>query len=203
MAYDILPSKAAIDRTLEALKARGIGVRLVDDGEQALEELRKMIPKGDGVMTGGSTTLEQIGFTDLLITGRHPWKNLKDAILKEKDPAKQSRLRRESVLADHFIGSVHALTETGEAVVASASGSQIPAYAFSSNHVIWVVGAQKIVPDLDAGLKRVREYCLPLEDQRVKSTGGAGSMIGWLLIFEKLMPFRKIDLILVNEVLGF
>ncbi len=204
MAYDVLPSKAAIDRALEGLKARGVGVRLVADRKAALEELKKMIPAGDGVMTAGSTTLEQIGFTDILKTGQHPWHNLKDAILAEKDPVKQGQLRRTSCMADHFIGSVHALTEDGRTITASYSGSQIPAYSFLSNHAIWVVGAQKIVPDLEEGMKRVREYCLPLEDKRVKSTGGAGSDIGWLLVFERQhLPFRKIDLILVNEVLGF
>ena len=183
---------------------RNIEVTFVKNKEQALEEIKKTIPNGSELMTGSSITLDQIGFIDLLKSHNHSWKNLKDEIVAEKDPIKQNILRKQSVLADYFLGSVHAIAETGEIVVASGSGSQLPAYVFTSDHVIWVVGAQKIVPTLDEALKRVKEYCLPLEDERMKSTGAPGSAIGKLLIFEKeIMPNRKLKLILVNEVLGF
>lgn len=102
-----------------------------------------------------------------------------------------------------FFGSVHAVAETGELVVASASGSQIPSYAFSSDNIIWIVGAQKIVPNLEQGLKRVREHSLPLEDKRMKSIGYPGSTIGKILIFEREIMPRKVTLIFVNEKLGF
>ncbi len=127
-----------------------------------------------------------------------------DIILAEKDEAKQTELRKKSVSSEYFLGSVHAIAETGEMVIASASGSQLPAYVFTSNNVIWVVGAQKIVPTLSDAIKRVREYVLPLEEARMKSEGGWGSTIGKLLIFEKeINPDRKLTLILVNEKLGF
>lgn len=83
-----------------------------------------------------------------------------------------------------FLGSVHAIAETGEMVIASASGSQLPSYVFTSDNVIWVVGTQKIVPTLSDAMKRVREYTLPLEDARMKSEGFPGNTIGKLLIFE-------------------
>lgn len=156
-------------------------------------------------MTAGSTTLMEIGFVDLLKGGRHGWNNLKDGILAEKDTMRQSVLRKNSVTADYFVGSVHAVVGgTGEILVASASGSQIPSYAFSSNNVIWIVGAQKLVPTLEEGFKRLREYCLPLEDARMKSTGAPGSFIGKILLFEREgSPNRKMTLIFVNEKLGF
>lgn len=154
-------------------------------------------------MTGGSTTLEQIGFVELLKSGKHPWKNLKDEIFAEKDSAKQAELRKKSVTSEYFLGSVHAVAETGEVVVASASGSQIPSYAFSSDNVIWIVGTQKIVPNLEQGLKRVREHSLPLDDKRMKSIGYPGITIGKILIFEREIMQRKITLIFVNEKLGF
>jgi L-lactate utilization protein LutC len=204
MNYEILPAGDVVGRTMAALKERNISAQFVNDKKEALEAVKKLLPNEAEIMTGGSTTLEQIGFVNILKTGAHPWRSFKDKIFAEKDQAKQGRLRQESCLAEYFLGSVHAVTEAGEILVASYSGSQLPAYVFTSNNVIWVVGAQKIVPNFAEAMKRVREYVLPLEDARIKITGGSGSAIGKLLIFEReALPNRKINLIFVNEVLGF
>jgi len=204
MSYDKLPSKEKIKETMKALEKRGVTAELVETKEEALSKLKGLIPPGSEIMLGGSKTLEQIGFIDLLKSKKHPWRNLKDEVLIEKDPKKQWELRKKSVTADYFLGSVHAVAETGEVLIASASGSQIPSYAFSSDNVIWVVGAQKIVQTLEDGFRRLREYVLPLEDKRVKSIGQSGSTIGKILLFEReTNPNRKITLIFVNEKLGF
>lgn len=204
MNYETLASEEIVKKTMEALKQRNVQGEFVNTKEDALERLKKLIPDGAEVMTAGSTTLDQIGFSDLLKSKNHPWKNLKDEILAEKDPAKQGELRKKSITAQYFLGSVHAVTESGEVLAASASGSQIPGYAFLSDNVIWVVGTHKIVPALEDGLRRLREYSLPLEDKRMKSIGYPGSMIAKILIFEReIMPNRKITLIFVNEKLGF
>jgi L-lactate utilization protein LutC len=155
-------------------------------------------------MTGGSTTLDQIGLTEMLKSGKHPWKNLKEQILSEKDPAKQNDLRKNSVTSEYFLGSVHAVVENGEILIVNGTGSAIPSNAFSSDNVIWIVGTQKIVPTLEEAFKRVREYCVPLEDKRMKSIGYGGTTIGKYLIFEReINQNRKINLIFVNEKLGF
>lgn len=203
MAYDQLAPQASIERVVAAVQGRGITPHFVPTKAQALAKIQSLIPEKSSVMTGSSTTLNQIGFTDLLKSGGHPWHNLKEAIVNEPDPEKQSALRQHSVLADYFLGSVHAVTEEGIALIASATGSQLPAYAFTSKNVIWAVGAQKIVSTLEAGFQRVREYTFPLEDARMKSTGAAGSTFGKWLIFEKETMGRDIHLILINEVLGF
>jgi hypothetical protein len=204
MDYNVLAAPDMIAKTMAALEERNISVQSVANKEEALAAIKELLPAGAEIMTGGSTTLEQIGFIDILKSGDHPWQSFKDKIFAEKDLAKQGRLRQESCLAQYFLGSVQAISANGELVVASYSGSQIPSYAFTSNNVIWVAGTQKIMPDLEAAVKRVREYVLPLEDKRVKSTGAPGSVIGKLLIFEReTLPFRKINLILVEEALGF
>jgi L-lactate utilization protein LutC len=156
-------------------------------------------------MTGASTSLDEIGFTELLQSGTHQWKNLKQELMSEKDPAKLRSLRVKATGSEYFIGSVQAVAETGEIVVASASGSQIPAYAFNARNVVWVVGAQKIVRSLEEALRRVREHALPLETSRMKSQGFPGSMIGKILILEREPPQlgRNLTMILVNEKLGF
>jgi L-lactate utilization protein LutC len=207
MEYNILPTPDRLQRTIDAIRKRGVTVMLVENKDIALAQLLALIPVGASVMTGSSVTLKQIGFEELLISGKHPWHNLKDDILAEKNPAWQSALRKQATLADYFLGSVHAIAETGEIVIASATGSQLPAYVYSSPNVLWVAGAQKITPNLETALSRVRDYALPLEDQRLKQLFGKEMVgcIGKLLIFERESPLlhRKVNLILVNEVLGF
>jgi L-lactate utilization protein LutC len=201
--YDAPADIERIRKTSENLESRNIKVEVVAGRQAALSRLRELIPEGAEVMTGGSTTLSEIGFTDLLKSGDHPWKNLKDEIVNEKDEKKQSELRRRSVTSEYFLGSVHAVAETGEVVVASATGSQLPAYVFASPHVIWIVGTQKITSDLDSAIKRVREYVFPLENERMKKEGYPGSMMGKLVIFEKEFVPGRITLIFVKEKLGF
>jgi hypothetical protein len=199
-----LANEAVDKKTSEALSSRGVHVEFLSNKTEALERLKNFIPARAEVMTGSSTTLIQIGFIDFLMSGKHPWNNLKDKIVSEKDPQKQSELRKKSVTADYFLGSVHAITQAGEVIVASATGSQLSSYAYASTHVIWVVGTQKIVLNQEEGQRRVREYCLPLEDQRMKQAGFKGSNIGKILIFEReTMPNRTITLMFVNEKLGF
>jgi hypothetical protein len=206
MAYDTLPAPERVQRTVEAVNARGIHAELVETKEAALVRVKALIPPGCVVMTGSSVTLQQIGFEDILIRGDHPWRNFKADLLAEKDPNKQSTMRRQGTLAEYYLGSVNALAETGELVFASGSGSQLPAYAYNSRNVIWVAGTQKITTTLDNALQRVREYVLPLEDERQKSLGNkAGSHINRVLIMEGEPAYlrRNLNLILVNQVLGF
>ena len=206
MSYTALPDPDTLQRTIAAVKARGIQVELVETKEAALARLQTLVPAGAVVMTGGSVTLTQIGFDALLISGNHLWRNFKADLLAEKDPVKLSALRLQGTLAEFYLGSVNAISETGELVFASATGSQLAPYAFSSRNIIWVAGAQKIAPTLDEAIRRVREYVLPMEDQRQKNAGNKnGSFIGRMLILEREPAYlrRNLVLILVNEVLGF
>jgi len=199
-----LPNEETVKETIEALKGRGVNAEFLQNKADALKRITQLIPSGAELSTGASLTLEEIGFTDLLKSGNHPWNNLKAKIVAEKDPVKQTELRIRSVTVEYFLGSVHAVTQSGEIIVASKTGSQLGPYAYSSKNVIWVVGAQKKVANLALGMKRVREYCLPLEDKRMKAAGSEGSSIGKLLTIEREnLPFRKLVLIFVNEKLGF
>jgi L-lactate utilization protein LutC len=207
MPYDILPTADHLQKTIEAVRTRGVTVTLVNTKESALTHLQALIPAGASVMTGASITLQQTGFEALLMGGNHPWKYLKAGILGEKDPAKSVALRKQATLADFFLGSVNAIAETGEILIASATGSQLSAYAYSSTNIVWVAGAQKITPSLETAFQRVREYVLHLEDKHMKQLYGeqARSFIGKMLLFENEAPYlhRTVNLLLVNEVLGF
>jgi L-lactate utilization protein LutC len=194
-----------VAQTIAAVEARGMVVTRVNDAAAALAAVQALIPDGASVMTASSVTLQQIGFEDLLKVGTHRWHNLKAEVLAAPDMPTQAQRRRQATLADYWVGSVQAIAATGEVVVASASGSQLPAYAFSSPNLIWVVGTQKLVPTLSDAIARAREEAWRHEDARQKQLGNPGSFVGKLLIIEREAPYlrRALHLILVDEPLGY
>lgn len=203
MAWDEMPSEDIIEKAITAVKSRGISVVLADSAKDAFEKLKSMIPKGAEIANGGSTTLHQIGYIGYLKSGKHPWKNLQEAILKEKDPEKQADMRRKATTAEYFIGSVNAIARTGELVICNATGSGNSAYPFAAKNLIIVAGCQKITPSLDEAMTRVREYVFPLEDARIFKEMGIHSAIGKWVILEREIFQGRTTLILVKEKLGF
>lgn len=201
--YTSLPGDAVIRRTVHALKNHtNIEATVAQDRKQALDMLVARVPEGAHIYPGTSATLEAIGYVDYLAKNPERYRNLRLIINKEPDTTKRAVLRRGASI-DYFIGSVHAVAETGEVVTASQTGSQLAEYANRAQHVIWVIGAQKITPNLETAIRRVREHSLPLEEQRVRRTGGQGSHIGKLLIVEHERQDGRIFAIIVGEALGF
>jgi len=204
MNYETIPSAEITERTVAALKERGLNVVVVNTKEEALDKVKSLIPASVSVMNGSSTTLQQIGFVDYLKSGNSGWKNLHEDILEEKDPQKQAELRKQSVLAQYFLGGIQAITESGQILMASATGSQLAQPAFSADNVILVASTNKIVPTIDDAFTRLKEYVFPLENERMKTVGYPGSVIGKVLIFEReINPARKITIVLINEKLGY
>jgi len=191
-----------LERAAAALAAHGFTVDILDDAAAARGRIKDLIPAGASVFTGASETLRLAGIEeDINAGGRY------DAIR-----ARGQAMNRGTQLAeiwrlmstpDVIMGSVHAVTETGSLVIASASGSQLPGYAGGSLRAIWVVGAQKVVPDLSTALRRVEEHCLPLESGRAMKVYGKPSAINRLLILNaEPQPGRGIVLLL-REAIGF
>jgi len=205
MNYNTLASKDSIKKTMDELKDRGHLPELVESRIEALQRIKDLIPHGASVMNGSSRTLEEIGFVDYLKEGNHGWNNLHEAIIAEKGPAQQAVLRKQSVLSDFYLGSAHAVTEKGEMLIASNSGSQLPHIAFTSPNLIFVVGAQKITPTLTDAFDRLEKHVVPLEDERMQKAMGTGTYPSKVLIVNKEQPFmgRKSLVIFVNEKLGF
>lgn len=203
MDWNAKPTDAVIARTVEAIKERGMEALVVEGKAAALAKLKELIPAGASVMEGSSTTLDEVGFTDYLKSGRHPYKNLKEAIVAEKDQAKQARLRAQATLADYFLGSVQAVTHDGVVISCDASGSRTGPYSFGPGKVILVAGVNKLVPTAEDGLRRIREHCVPLEDQRMKKVGYPGTTLARILITEHELFRGRTTLILVKEKLGF
>jgi hypothetical protein len=170
-----------------------------------LEKIKELIPRGASVMNGSSTTLNEIGFVDYLKSGEHGWNNLHENIINEKNPVKQASLRKQALLSDYYLGSVHALTQEGEMVIGSNTGSQLPHIVYSSINLIFVVSTKKITANLDQALKRLHEHVIPLEDKRMQIAYGMGTNLSKTLIYSKEVAFnqRQVKVILVNEKLGF
>jgi hypothetical protein len=205
MNFSTVADAEVVAKTSAALTERGFVAHVVNTKEEALAKIKELIPAGASINNGSSVTLSQIGFVDYLKEGTHGWNNLHEAALTETDPAKQAQLRQEAVHSEYYLGSVHALTESGEAVIASATGSQLAPITFTSHNLILVVGAQKIVPTMEAALTRLREHVYPLEDERMKSVGMGGSVMAKILLLEREPAFmsRTVHFIVITEALGF
>ncbi|HEV7702607.1 MAG TPA: lactate utilization protein [Candidatus Paceibacterota bacterium] len=205
MNFKELASKETVEKTIEALAKRNVEAILVENGAEALAKIKEFIPAGASVMNGASVTLEQLGFVDYLKAGQHGWNNLHEAILAETDPEKQGLLRKQSVLSDYYLGSVHALAETGEFIIASNTGSQLPHIVFTSQNLIFVVSTKKIVPTLPDTIQRLMEHVVPLEDVHMQEKYGFGTAVNKVVTFNNENPMmgRKVRMILVNEDLGF
>ncbi len=203
--FNELADNSAVLKTINSLKANGFLPVLVDTKEEAFEKIQDLIPSEATVMNGTSATLREIGYIDYLKEGTHKWNNLHEKVLAELDPEKQSKLRKTSVISDFYLGSAHAVTQNGEILIASNTGSQLPHLVFTSQNIIFVVGAQKIVSDLDEAFKRLEEHVIPLEDERMKGVYGVGTTHTKSLVLHKENPMmgRKIYIIIVNEKLGF
>jgi hypothetical protein len=194
--------EASVSRTATALEAHGMTVLRVADGAEAKRAVLALIPKGSRVHHGASQTLDVTGITAAIQgSGRFQAVRPKLATMDRKKQADD--MRRLASAPDVMLGSVHAVTETGSLIVASMGGSQLGPYASGAGRVIFVVGTQKIVPDLEEGLRRVDEYALPLEDARAQAAYGVHSAVNKLLIINREVTPGRITVVLVDEVLGF
>src|SRR3990167_2731460 len=205
MNWNILASDESIEKTAKALREKGYEVIVVENGKEALEKIKTIIPKNASVMNGSSVTLEQIGYIDYLKSGAHEWNDLHKKITAEQDQEKRVLLRKQSALSDFYLGSVHALTEEGEFLIASNSGSQLPHVVYTSDNLIFVVGTQKIVPAMPDAFQRLEKYVVPLEDEHMKKLYGTGTRLSKIVVFkhESVYSTRKVRFILVKEKLGF
>jgi hypothetical protein len=190
-----------LERAAAALTAHGFIVEILDDAVAARARVRELIPAGASVFTGASETLRLSGIEeDINRSGRY------DAV-KSRPPLDRVTHRNEIWAAlstpDVIVGSVAAVTETGSLVVASASGSQLPGYAGAAPTAIWVVGAQKVVPDLSTALRRVEEHCLPLESERAMSVYGQPSAVNRVLILNAEPEPGRGTVLLLREAIGF
>ena len=191
-----------LERAAAALTAHGFTVEILDDAAAARDRIQDLIPEGASVFTGASETLRLSGIDeDINGSGRY------DAIRSRGQAMDRTtqlaEIWRVMSTPDVIVGSVHAVTETGSLVIASASGSQLPGYAGGARHAIWIAGAQKVVPDLATALRRVEEHCLPLETERAMRVYGGPSAINRVLILNAELEPGRGTVLLLREAIGF
>ena len=200
--WEKVAGEREIQKTAEALKKNGFEVFIAENGMKARDKVLGIIPKGAEVMNHTSMTLESIGVTkDILESGNYnPIRKIFDK-MDQKTQGKE--MRKLGSVPDYAIGSAHAITQEGTILIASASGSQLPSYAYGAEKIIFVVGAQKIVKSTDDGLKRIHEEAFPLEDKRALKVYGVHSSVNKVLILNKESVQGRITVILVREKIGF
>ncbi len=203
--WNAKPPAEVIERTIKALVHNCIDATLAANGADAKAIVLDMIPEGAEVFTMTSVTLDDIGVAaEIDESGRYT--SVRKALFA-MDPRLQGRTQRKLGAAPDFtVGSVHAVTESGTLVVASRTGSQIPAYAFGGGTVIWVVGVQKIVKDVEEGLRRIDEYLIERESARAIKASGLPADFrtspNKVLLFNREIQPGRVKLIFVDEVVG-
>jgi L-lactate utilization protein LutC len=204
MDFSKLANEESLQKTKTALEKNGYTVIVAETGAEAKQKALELVPKGAEVFALSSETLKNTGITrEIDESGNYQSVRAK---LNKMDRNTQAReMQKLGTAPEYALGSVHALTEDGKVLIASNTGSQLPADVYGASHVIWVVGAQKIVPNEEEAKKRIYDYVLPLESVRLNKQYNitSGSFVSFILTYYRAFSPNRITIILVKEVLGF
>lgn len=190
-----------LERIAETLRSHNIEAVIVDTADQAREAVLRLIPEGARVHSGKSRTLVDVGlFAELMESGR--FDALRGHLAKMDRATQATEMRALSATPDFMLGSVAAVTDDGALVAVSATGSQLGAYVYGAGHVILVVGSQKVVPDLEAAMTRIREVALPYENAQVQAMLGVDTRIEKVLVIYGEWRAGRTTVVLVREAVG-
>lgn len=202
LRFGAAKNESRVTRTAAALEANGFVVRRAPDAVRAGQVVLDLIPEGSEVHHGASQTLEVTGIRAAIEeSGR--FRQVRPRIWGMDRKSQGAEIRRLTAAPEVMLGSVHAVTEGGSLLAASMSGSQLGPYASGAGRVILVVGSQKIVSNVEEGLRRINEYSLPLEDARAQAAYGVHSAVNKVLIINREIDPGRITVVLVDEAIGF
>jgi acyl-CoA hydrolase len=199
--FTTLPDAEKLAATVVALEEHGFSVEVVDDPGDARTAVLARIPAGSSVMTNTSVTLQETGIADAINDGG-PYESARNKMFALDFETQVAQMKAIGGQPDYALGSVHAVTRDGTLLIASASGSQLASYAWGAANVIFVIGAQKLVPDLDAARQRIYQHSLKLEDARAQAAYGQHSYVGKVLEINQELPGR-IHIVLIRQPIGF
>jgi hypothetical protein len=199
--FTALPDDATLAATVVALEEHGFSVEVVDDLDAAREAVLARIPRGSSVMTNTSVTLAETGIADA-INDSGDYESARNKMFALDFATQVQEMKAIGGQPDYALGSAHAVTRDGTLVIASASGSQLASYAWGAANVIFVIGAQKIVPSAEAARERIYQHSLNLEDARAQAAYGQHSFVGKILEIHQELPGR-IHIVLVRKPVGF
>jgi acyl-CoA hydrolase len=200
--FTTLPDEHALQATVVALEEHGFSVEVVGDLDAARQAALARIPAGSSVMTNTSVTLAETGIADAINNGGERWKSARNDMFALDFATQAQQMKAIGGQPDYALGSVHAVTRDGTLVIASASGSQLASYAWGAANVIFVIGAQKLVPTLAAAHERIYQHSLLLEDARAQAAYGQHSQVGKVLEIHQELPGR-IHVVLIRQPVGF
>ena len=199
--FTALPGAQELAATVVALEEHGFSVEVVDGPGEARTAVLARIPAGSSVMTNTSVTLQETGIADVINDGG-PYESARNKMFALDFETQAQQMKAIGGQPDYALGSVHAVTRDGTLVIASASGSQLASYAWGAANVIFVIGAQKIVPDLEAAHQRIYQHSLKLEDARAQAAYGQHSYVGKVLEIHQELPGR-IHIVLIRQPVGY
>ena len=199
--FTALPDDQTLDATVVALEEHGFSVEVVDGLDAARKAVLARIPHGSSVMTNTSVTLQETGIAEA-INGGGPYESVRNKMMALDFATQAQEMKAIAGQPEYALGSVHAVTRTGALFIASASGSQLASYAWGAATVIFVVGAQKLVPTPDATRERIFKHSLKLEDARALAAYGQNSSVGKILEIHQELPGR-IHIVLIQQPVGF
>lgn len=199
--FTTLPDEETLAATVIALEEHGFGVDVVEDFDAAREAVLARIPEGSSVMTNTSVTLQEAGIAAAIDDGER-YESARNKMMALDFGTQLQEMKAIAGQPDFALGSVHAITRDGAIVIASASGSQLASYAWGAANVIFVVGAQKLVPTLEEAHERIYRHSLPLEDARAYAVYGRNSRVGKILEIHEEYPGR-IHVVLILRSVGF
>lgn len=202
LKYSELAEEKVIEKTVRALEENNFKAKVLETSEEAKREVLNLIPKGAEVFTMTSRTLETLGL-DKEINESDNYDSVRKKLSSMDKKTQGPEMSKLGAAPEWTLASVHAITEDGHLLIASNTGSQLSAEAYSGKKVVFVVGAQKIVSNLEEGFKRIREYSYPLEDRRAREVYGSPSAVNKILIINKEVTAERITIILVKQNLGF
>jgi len=197
-----LASEGRLERTIRALESNNIRTFVAKNGREARLKVLELLPIGAEVFTATSKTTESIGLAQEINDSGH-YVSLRSKIASLDRKTQANKIRLIAGAPDYVVGSIHAVTEHGQVLIASASGSQLALYASGAGTLIWVVGTQKIVSNVDEGFRRIEEYAFPMENARMMEAHKLQSAVNKVLIVNKEGKPGRTTLIFVKEKLGF
>ena len=200
--FTSLPDEPALQATVVALEEHGFSAEVVGDLDAARQAVLARIPEGSSVMTNTSVTLAETGVADAINDDGGRWESARNKMFALDFATQAQQMKAIGGQPDYALGSVHGVTRDGTLVIASASGSQLASYAWGAANVIFVIGAQKLVPTLAAAHERIYQHSLPLEDVRAQAAYGQHSQVAKILEIHQELPGR-IHIVLIRQQVGY
>ena len=160
--------KIRLNETKEQLEANNFEVTIAPDMSHAKSiVLEKLIPqlKPQSISWGGSMTFVASGLYQALKDAQDL--EVVDTFDKSLSPAESMERKRASLMVDLFITGTNAITEDGQLVNLDMIGNRVGALTFGPKHVIVLVGRNKIVPDIEDAMARIKDFAAPANAMRL------------------------------------